>query len=374
MRILIALPGLHRVDRGAEVAFLSIARALAAGGDDVTVIGSGPERPGTPYGFLHAGCVPRESFEALPSFPGLRDDCAYEELTFLPGLLRRYRPGDYDVTLTCGYPYTNWALRRPSLRGRRPPHVFVTQNGDWPAQARNSEFRFFGCDGLICTNPDFFQRNKDRWRCALIPNGVDTERFRPGPAERTAFALPLDRPVILMASALIASKRVDLGIRSASLVPDAHLVVAGEGPLRRAIDDLAARLLPGRFTRLTVTPDRMPALYRSADAFLHLSKDEAFGNVLLEAMASGLPVVAWESPRSRWILGDGELLTGSDEPGDVARLIGLACERSCERSRAAPSGRVSAFAWPAVAAMYREFLSETAGMPISARGQRGRIR
>jgi glycosyltransferase involved in cell wall biosynthesis len=126
--------------------------------------------------------VARENFESFPSIPAFRNEYAYEEFTFFPDLLRRYRAADYDVTLTSGYPFTNWVLRRPTFRGSLPPHVFVTQNGDWPAQARNSEFRFFGCEGLICTNPDFYERNNARWRCQLIPNGVDYDRFQPGAA------------------------------------------------------------------------------------------------------------------------------------------------------------------------------------------------
>ena len=180
------------------------------------------------------------------------------------------------------------------LARREPRHVFVTQNGDWPAYADNSEYRFFGCDGLICTNPDFFDRNKERWRCALIPNGVDTDRFRPGPADRAEFGLPAEGRIVLMVSALIPSKRVDLGVEIVSRIPGCHLVVAGDGPMRHQIDASAARRMPGRFTRLTVAPERMPALYRSADVFMHLSTDEAFGNVYLEAMACGLPVVAPE--------------------------------------------------------------------------------
>ena len=87
--------------------------------------------------------------------------------------------------MTCSYPFTNWALRRPTRSARRPRHVFVTQNGDWPAYVRHSaerqsEYRFFDCDGLICINPDFFDRNKAAWNCRLIPNGVDPGRFQPG--------------------------------------------------------------------------------------------------------------------------------------------------------------------------------------------------
>src|SRR3546814_5508392 len=62
--------------------------------------------------------------------------------------------------------------------------IFVTQNGDWPAYASNTEYRSFSCDGLVCTNPDYLERNSVRWNCALIPNGVDLARFSPGAAER----------------------------------------------------------------------------------------------------------------------------------------------------------------------------------------------
>jgi glycosyltransferase involved in cell wall biosynthesis len=362
MRLLFALAGLHRVDRGAETAFISLASALGRGGDDVTLIGTGEARPGAPYRFIHAGCIPREKFETMPSLPGLRNDCCYEELTFVPGLLRHYRPADYDVTLTCGYPFTNWALRWRRLGAAKPPHVFVTENGDWPAFARSSEFRFFGCEGLICTNPDFFERNKDRWRCALIPNGIDTDRFRPGPPERAEFGLPADGPVVLMVSALIPSKRVDLGVEAVSRIPDCCLVVAGDGPMRRDIDEMAARLMPGRFTRLTVAPERMPALYRSADVFMHLSKEEAFGNVFLEAMACGLPIVACDSPRLRWIVGDGEHLVDSDHPGAIENRLGTAFRPPGQAPRN-PSDRVSAFEWRHIASMYRNFLQEVIDSP-----------
>lgn len=357
MRVLFALPGLHRYDRGAEIAFISVANELAKTGDMVTLIGSGRERAAMSYRFLHAASMRREKFESLPSLPVLRNEYAYEELTFIPDLLRRYRPADYDVTITCNYPFTNWILRRPVLRGSRPPHVFVTENGDWPAQADNSEYRFFGCEGLVCTNPEFYERNKQRWRCRLIPNGVDCNRFSLGPARRQEFGLPLDRLIVLMVSALIPSKRVQLGIETVSRIPNAHLAVAGDGPLRQEIDASAARMLPGRFTRLSVPPERMPALYRSADVFLHLSKDEAFGNVFLEAMACGLPVVAHDSLRSRWIMGDDEFLVDTENPSEIARQIELSrnAEPTQRRKR---SMKAAAFSWAKIAGMYRTFLQE----------------
>jgi len=357
MRVLFVLPGLHRFARGAEVALTSVACELANSGDRVTLIGSGQPRPSVPYRYLRVPCVSREHFESFPTMPGLRDECAYEELTFAPGLFCKYRPEDYDVTVACSYPATNWLLRRAVWGKRRPPHVFVTQNGDWPAYARNAEFRLFGCEGLVCTNPDFYERNKSRWRCQLIPNGVDCTRFAPGPQERQQFGLPADRLVVLMVSALITSKRVEAGIEAVSRIRDAHLVVAGDGPLRQSADALAARLMPNRFTRLSLASEQMPTLYRSADVFLHLSKEESFGNVFLEAMASSIPIVAHDSPRLRWILGDAETLLDTSDLAAVAQHIGFASKQPAAR-REAQSARAAAFSWPRIGEQYRRFLSE----------------
>jgi glycosyltransferase involved in cell wall biosynthesis len=357
MRVLFAMPGLHRYARGAEVAFISVAIELARAGDLVTLIGSGQPSSATPYRFVHATSSARENFESFPVMPVLRSEYVYEELTFAPALLRRYRPMDYDVTLTCSYPFTNWILRRKAWGGCRPPHVFVTENGDWPAYANNSEYRFFGCEGLVCTNPDFFERNKARWECRLIPNGVDCNRFGPGAPQRREFGLPTDRLVVLMVSALIPTKRVEIGIEAVSQIPDAHLVVAGDGPLRHAVDALAARLLPGRFTRLSVVPEQMPELYRSADIFMHLSREEAFGNVFIEALACGLPIVAEDSPRTRWIVGAQEFLLDTSDPGGIAQNIELARAAPMDR-RLSRVNRASAFSWFKIGEMYREFLQE----------------
>ncbi|MEO7411583.1 MAG: glycosyltransferase family 4 protein [Sphingomicrobium sp.] len=350
------LPGLHRVDRGAEIAFISIARELARTGNDITLLGSGPERAGEPYRYLRAPAIKRERFEKFPKIPALRSETGWEEASFLPGLLTRFRPSDYDVTVTCAYPFTNWALRRPAF-GHRPKHVFVTQNGDWAAWSDNAEFRLFGCDGLVCTNPDYLERNAERYRAVLIPNGVDTSRFRPGEADRAAFGLPATGPIVLMVSALIASKNVREGIEAVAKIPDAVLVVAGDGPLRAEIHDLARQLLPDRFVNLTVTADRMPDLYRTADVFLHLSVDESFGNVFLEAMATGLPVVAYEYDRTRWIVGDEALFADRSDPASLPAKLSAAL-RANARVKDAMTERAQSFGWPAIAVRYEAFFKE----------------
>ena len=361
IRVLFALPGLHRVVRGAEVAFESIAFELArAGRFDVTLIGSGRPRPGAGYRFLHAGCRPRERFEGWPTFPIFRSENVYEEFTFLPGFLRRFVPSRYDAVVTCSYPFLNWAVRARRAGGARPIHLFVTQNGDWPLRRSGSEYAWFGCDAAVCINPEHYEAHAGKWPLRLIPNGVDCAQFHPGSPERTRFGLPPGRPVVLMVSALIPSKRVLEGIRAVAQVPDAHLVVAGDGPLRDAAEHEARAAMPGRFHRLAVARADMPALYRSADAFLHMSMDEPFGIVYLEALASGLPVVAHDRRVTRWTLDRyGTFVDTQDLPA-VARAV-----RGAVADRVDPAGPAAyaraRFSWSSIAAEYGAFISEQVG-------------
>lgn len=360
MRALFALPGLHRVERGAEMAFIAVASELARSGDEVTLVGMGPPLPDRPYRYLQAGAISRERFERLPAMPFFRNETAWEDATFVPALLRRFRPSDYDVTVTCSFPFTSLALRRPARQ--RPAHVFVTQNGDWPAVANNSEFRLFDCDGLVCINPDYYERTRHRYRAALIPNGVDMTRFTPGPSERAGFGIDPDQPMVLMVSAMIASKNVDEGIRAIAAMPGVQLVVAGDGPLRDQLQALADDLLPGRYHRIQVRPAQMPALYRSADVFMHLSRDEAFGNVYAEASACGRPIVAYDLPRTRWILGTTGYFAAEVRSDALTDALRTAMDAPSSE-QAARIEQAARFAWPAIARRYRVFFDEILGAP-----------
>jgi glycosyltransferase involved in cell wall biosynthesis len=350
MRIGFALSGFHRYDRGAEVALLAVADALARGGDKAVVFGSGHERLGCAYEFRHVPALARERFERFPSLPFFRNETALEDASFSAALLTRYRPSDFDVVVTCAFPFAHLSLRAPTI-GRRPKQVFVTQNGDWPAFSHDSEYRLFRCDGLVCTNPDYFDRNRERWECALIPNGIDPKRFGGADSDRAQFGLPENRPIVLMVSALIESKRVLDGIRAVAQHPSAHLVVAGDGPLRVEAEELANELLPGRYTRLTLGAAQMPLLYRAVDAFLHLSLLESFGNVFVEALASGLPVVGHDTSRLRWIVGNDEPLCDTEDQAALSATL----------AKAMAIGRCSApvdigrFTWDRIAAEYRSF-------------------
>ncbi len=358
LRILFALPGFHRVERGAELVLEQLAVELAQRPDrQITLIGSGEEKPGLPYSFLHAGCIPRERFEKWPTFPPLRSTYGYEELTFAIQLLGKVHAADFDVTLTCAYPFTNWALRLKSKR-HNSRHIFVTENGDWPARRSNSEYRLFSCDGLVCTNIEYYQRHKDHWPSVLIPNGVDTQRFAPGPRDRNLFSVPPELPVVLMVNALIPSKRVIEGIQMVSKRSDISLVVAGDGPLAAQVDECGKKLLGERYCRLTVRPEQMPSLYQSADALLHMSQVEPFGNIYIEALACGLPVVAHATANTQWIFEDQGILVDTSSGEQVVEGISRALCADDETRQSYRELAVRRFSWPVIAAAYSQFIED----------------
>lgn len=356
MRFMFALPGLHRFGRGAEVVFEAVAQQIALRGQhQVTLVGSGEARDDRAYDFIHLPATSREHFEHWPKIPFFRHEFMYEELTFALALARLPAVGDADVTMTCSYPYTNWALRRPRF-GKLPLHVFVTQNGDWPAAERRAEARLFSCDGLICTNPLYYKRNSASWKCALIPNGVDPTRFHPGPERKVELGLPTGRPVILMVSALDPAKRVLEAMHAVAGVPDAYLVVAGDGPQRDVVDQLAAEMLPGRFARRTFRHEQMPDLYRSADLFLHTKIRESFGNVYVEALSCGAPIVAHDDEVTRWILGDHARLI--DTTTSAALTEAIASEIGSKRRAEAATWAHERYSWDVVAGKYADFLED----------------
>ena len=363
IRVAFILPGLGRVQRGAEMAFREVASQLAGLPDmHVEVFGTGGRGLGQMKHHT-VGCLPREKFERWPSLPCLRNEYQYEELSFILSLAGSgvFHPENFDITVTCTYPYANWFVRRRRT-SQGPLNLFVTQNGDWPCREKRREYRYFHCDGLICTNPEYFERHRDQFRCALIPNGVDPAVFRPSESRQTPERCDNSGPVILMVSALIESKAVIDGVRAAARIKDARLIIAGDGPQREEVARVAHELLPGRFRMLgNVDQQRMPDLYREADVFLHMSRDEPFGIVYLEAASSGLPLVVHDSPTTRWILGDDAVFVDTRDPDAVARgLRNSMLSGTRSRMESAARRRVTtAWSWKIQALKYRNFMRET---------------
>jgi len=336
------------------MAFESIAHELSKVDDvEVTLFGSGQARTEDRYKFKHIPNISRVCFESFPKLPVLRSYYAYEEMTFVAGLIGKYNSQDFDITVSCTYPFTNWFLK--AFNGKqKSANIFVTQNGDYPANSNHLEFRYFSCDGLVCTNPDYFERNKDKWNAALIPNGVNPNLFAPGQRNRAKFDLPEDVPLVLMTSALIPYKRVLDGIRAVSQLKGVHLIICGDGSEREQVMALGEQLMPGRFYLMKLPSNQMPDIYRAADVFLHMSLYEPFGNVYVEALATGLPVIAHRNQVTQWICAETEFLIDTENELEV--LKGLRKAFNVGNNIIEHRNQIKArFAWENIAKQYLDF-------------------
>jgi glycosyltransferase involved in cell wall biosynthesis len=161
------------------------------------------------------------------------------------------------------------------------------------------------------------------WR---IPNGVDTDRFRPAAANdrallRAKLGLPVEGMVALYCGRLYASKRVDMLIGAMQEAPGT-LVIVGEGPteneLRRIVREAG---LQGRVEFRGTVEDTAP-LYAAADVYVTASAAEGMSNSVLEAMATGLPVIGVHASAMREQLSDGAgiLLERADPAAFAERL------------------------------------------------------
>lgn len=134
-------------------------------------------------------------------------------------------------------------------------------------------------------------------RLRRIPNGVDSDRYRPAAAgereaERERIGIDRAAPTALYTGRFAPVKRLDLLIDAVSRLPDLQLVMVGEGSEERRLRELAAsRGLADRVRLLPLVDDPAP-LYRAADVYVCASTTEGMSNSVLEAMAGGLPVVA----------------------------------------------------------------------------------
>jgi sugar transferase (PEP-CTERM/EpsH1 system associated) len=136
-----------------------------------------------------------------------------------------------------------------------------------------------------------------RTKVVTIPNGVDTDRFAPGDgaALRRALALPAGGLVVGAIGRLDPVKdHLALLEAFARLVPvpDVVLVIAGEGPCRAALEARVGALGLDKRVRLLGERGDVPDLLRAMDVFVLSSIGEGVSNTVLEAMATGLPVVA----------------------------------------------------------------------------------
>jgi teichuronic acid biosynthesis glycosyltransferase TuaC len=134
--------------------------------------------------------------------------------------------------------------------------------------------------------------------------GLDLERFRPLDRAAAKRDLGVAGPLIVTPGNLVPLKGQRLAIEALARLPEANLLIAGEGPERRALERLIeARGLGGRARLLgSVAPEAMPALLAAADLMLLPSEREGLANVWVEALACGTPILIADVGGAREVL------------------------------------------------------------------------
>ncbi len=190
----------------------------------------------------------------------------------------------------------------------------------------------------------------------ILPNGVSPDRFRPGLPRLERFDDGI--PNLLFVGRHDPRKGLpELMSACDALARDSvpfRLIVVGDGVLRKRIERMArGALAPRVHFEGRVSNDRLPQYYASADVFCSPARGgESFGIVLLEAMASGVAIVATDLPGYRTVLTPGEegLVVPTHDPASLARALRTLLEDPALRGEMGARGMVTArrFAWPAI--------------------------
>lgn len=169
--------------------------------------------------------------------------------------------------------------------------------------------------------------NLQRWS-----RGIDTKLFRPMQRLESPFGLP--RPIFMTVGRIAVEKNLPAFL---DLDLPGSKVVVGDGPAR---EELQARYPDVHFTGFR-TGQALAEAYAQADVFVFPSKTDTFGNTILEALASGVPVAAYP------VTGPGDILKGHADAGIVDEDLAAAAIRALDCSATAAVSLVQAYSWRA---------------------------
>ena len=201
------------------------------------------------------------------------------------------------------------------------------------------------------------------------PRGIDTTRFSPEKRSqdwRARHGIGADELVVLHVSRLVREKRLDTLTAALNRIEAQHrVVIVGDGPDR----GFAEHELPHAIFTGFLNGEDLDTAYASSDIFVFPSDSESFGNVTLEAMASGLPCVVADATGSRSLVVAGE--TGFQAPADdadafAAHITALARDPVLRRRMGtAARARALTFSWEETMARIVGYYRALLGAPVS---------
>ena len=311
----------------------------------------------------------------IPMYPDLRIG-----LPLISQLGKRWKRARPDVVHVATEGPLGWA----AIRAARDNGLPVTSDFRTNFDQYSEHYGFGWMRGVVGGYLKYFHNATDRtfvptsavsnalaqqgfMRTEVVGRGVDAERFSPLRASvelRARWGVNESSPVLLYVGRLASEKNVPLAFRAfeaaRSRLPGVRFVVVGDGPLREKL----AREHPEAIFAGPQRGAELAKYYASADIFLFPSLTETFGNVTLEALASGLLVVAYRSGAAAVHIDDctsGVLIEPGDEQGFIAGTCAVAHQfRSLGMMRSCARRAGIAANWDAVINRFEYCLSDAA--------------
>lgn len=289
-------------------------------------------------------------------------------------LLTRFLFGQQEILFYLkASPASRWYLRLRSPRHARCVTIgTIESQTDWrdetitPQAIRLIEETILHCDYLF-SNSAMVKRSLEKnygLMSEIVPTGVDTEFFTPN-WDRPANP----KPRVLFVGALRVFKGPQVILEAAQHYPEADFIVVGDGvmgsELRARAKSLANVEMCGTLGRAAIREE-----YRRADIFMFPSRWEGSPRVLMEAAASGLPVIARKDYEPESVI-DGQtgfLVAGDDEM--IARLAPLLADAQLRR-RLGEAGRahMARFSWDVITRQWETIFARVALEQRKLRGE-----
>lgn len=161
-------------------------------------------------------------------------------------------------------------------------------------------------------------------KVTIVPNGINLERFRTArAASRNEIIQDINCTVILSIGRLQPQKDHATTLRAIAKVPEAQLVLVGDGEMRKHLERLASDLGIANRVHFLGNRQDIPELIKMSDIFVQSSYWEGFGIAALESMAGGLPVIASNVPGLNNIIEGAGLLFPPGDSDALAKAISL---------------------------------------------------
>jgi len=258
------------------------------------------------------------------------------DLRSVPGLARKIEEFNPTIILS-------WMARASQITGNaikktNVKPILIGRLGGY----YNMKY-FKSCDHLIGNTPDVVQYLVNcGWppeRAHYVPNFVSD--FSGNRISRRDLKIPDSATVALAAGRLHPNKAFDVLIHALEKTKNIYLLVAGEGQDKQKLEKLARTLGVSERVRFLGWRDDIQDLMASADMLVSPSRIEPLGNVILEAWAAGLPVVATNSQGPAWLIQNKQngLITPVDDPEALSVMIRSIASNSGLARRIAVAGR-----------------------------------